>query len=219
MHYIDLFPKSEDLIREHREKMLGEQPYIHPTSRVYDSHVGVYTEIGPNCTLVESTFGDYSYTAGDADIIYTDIGKFCSIASHTRINPGNHPMERVTQHHMTYRRKQYGFAETDDDTIFDWRRSHRCVIGHDIWLGHGVTVMPGVEIGIGAVVGSGAVVTKNVQPYEIVVGIPARPIRKRFSDDIIEKLLAIAWWDWDRARLEAHFHELNDVEAFIARHG
>ncbi|MFN8562280.1 MAG: hypothetical protein U0703_11820 [Anaerolineae bacterium] len=79
------------------------------------------------------------YAAGDVSIIYADVGKFCSIASHVRINPGNHPMERVTQHHMTYRRRQFGFGE-DDHAFFDWRRAHRCSIGHDVWLGHGAIV-------------------------------------------------------------------------------
>ena len=69
-----------------------------------DSQIGAWTELGPGTTIVESTFGDYSYAAGDVPIIYCDVGKFCSIASHARLNPGNHPMDRVTQHHATYRR-------------------------------------------------------------------------------------------------------------------
>lgn len=88
-------------IQSHQEKQLGDIPYVHETSRIRDSTLGPWTAIGPNCTLNETTFGDYSYTAGDVSIIYSDIGKFCSIASHVRINPGNHPMHRVTQHHMT----------------------------------------------------------------------------------------------------------------------
>jgi hypothetical protein len=218
MRHIELFPTSGDLIREHQEKRLGEQPYIHPTAIVVDCHIGSWTEIGPHSTLVETGFGDYSYTAGDADIIYTDVGKFVSIASHVRINPGNHPMGRVTQHHMTYRRKQYGFGESDDADVFEWRRAHRCAIGHDVWIGHGATLMPGVHIGIGAVIGAGAVVTKDVDPYTIAIGVPARPLRKRFSEPIIDKLLAIAWWDWDRARLTAAFDDLNLIEVFVEKY-
>jgi phosphonate metabolism protein (transferase hexapeptide repeat family) len=151
-------------------------------------------------------------------IIYADVGKYCSIASHVRINPGNHPMWRVTQHHMTYRRRQYGFGE-DDHQFFQWRRDHRCTIGHDVWIGHGAIIMPGVTVGIGAVVGSGAVVTKDVEPYTIVVGVAAHPVRKRFSDDIIEKLMKIAWWDWDRATLEARFDDLLDIDTFVEKYG
>jgi len=199
--------------------MLGEDPRIHETSRIHESTIGSWTAIGPNCTISESTFGDYSYTAGDVSIIYAEVGKFCSIASHVRINPGNHPMQRVTQHHMTYRRASYGFGETDDEEFFDWRRSHKVTIGHDVWIGHGAIIMPGVSVGIGAVVGAGAVVTKNVEPYTIVGGVPAHPIRERFSRDVARQLQEIAWWDWPREVLEERFADLNDLDLFLRTYG
>ena len=196
---------------------LGVEPVFHSNVVVYDSWLGAWTEIGANSTVVETTFDDYSYTAGDNQIIYSSVGKFANIASHVRINPGNHPMERVTLHHMTYRRKLYGFGEDDAD-FFAWRRSHQCVVGHDTWLGHNVIVMPGVTIGHGAIVGSGAVVTHDVAPYSIVVGVPARPLRMRFEQRIIDALLQIAWWDWDHATLGARLDEMNNVEAFIEKY-
>jgi len=218
LHYIDMFPKSNLPKPDHTEKKLGELPYIHPSAVIHESQIGSWTEIGENTLISESSFDDYSYIAGDGQIIYAKIGKFCSIASHVRINPGNHPMERVTQHHMTYRRKLFGFGE-DDAEFFEWRRAHQCVIGHDVWIGHNATIMPGVEIGTGAVIGAGAVVTKNVEPYSIVAGVPAKPIRKRFSDDVIEKLLRIAWWDWDRSLLEQRFDDFLDLQRFVERYG
>src|SRR6516165_3938185 len=144
-----------------RELILCEEPYIHTSCRILDSRVGSWTALGENTWLIETDFGDYSYTAGDVQIIYAEIGKFCSIANSVRVNPGNHPKWRVTQHHMTYRRTQYGFGELDDLEFFQWRRNHKCVIGHDVWLGHGAVVMPGVRIETGAVIGSGAIVTKD----------------------------------------------------------
>jgi phosphonate metabolism protein (transferase hexapeptide repeat family) len=215
--HIDRFPPPIALPEDAPKQRvkLGEQPWIHPTARIFHSYIGSWTEIGANSVFVESTFGDYSYAAGDVSMIYSEVGKFCSIASHVRINPGNHPMHRVTQHHMTYRRVQYGFSDTDDHEFFDWRRAHKCTIGHDVWIGHSATIMPGVSVATGAVIGAGAVVTHDVSPYEIVVGVPAKPLRKRFSDDVIEKLLAIAWWDWDRQQLEARFDDLNDIDTFI----
>lgn len=218
LQHIEQHPQSNELTRKHTQKQLGEKPYLHDGVFVRDSHIGAWTELGRATWLVESTFGDYSYTAGDAQIIYSDIGKFCSIASHVRINPGNHPMWRVTQSHVTYRRRQYGLGE-DDSEVFEWRRANRVRIGHDVWIGHAAIIMAGVTIGTGAVIGSGAVITKDVEPYSINVGVPGKPIRKRFSNDIIEKLLEIAYWDWDRATFETRFDDLYNIETFIEKYG
>ena len=192
-------------------------PRVHETCRVIDSDLGSWVHLGANTSVVESTVGDYSYTAGDVSIIYSEVGKFCSIASHVRLNPGNHPMERVTQHHMTYRREQYGFGP-DDEAFFDWRRDHKVTVGHDVWIGHGAVLLPGVTVGTGAVIGAGAVVTKDVAPYTIAVGVPAKPLRLRFSEDVIEKLQRIAWWEWPRDLLEQRFEDLMDLPSFIEKY-
>ena len=199
-------------------RRLGVEPYVHPTCRVRESELGAWTALGANTTIAESTFGDYSYTAGDVSIIYSDVGKFCSIAAQVRLNPGNHPTWRVTQHHMTYRKADYGFADEDETAFFDWRRAARVTIGHDVWIGHGAVIMPGVTVGTGAVVGAGAIVTKDVAPYAIVVGVPARPLRERFPAEVAEKLLAIAWWDWPRELLEERFADFNDLDAFLEKY-
>ena len=196
------------------DKTLSPEPTVHPSSLIRDSTLGEWTDIGPNCSIVESDLGDYTYCAGDVSIIYATVGKFCSIASHVRINPGNHPMHRVTQHHMTYRRRMFGFGEDDQD-FFRWRRDHHVTIGHDVWIGHAAIIMPGITIGTGAVIGSGAVVTKDVAPYTIVGGVPAKVIRERFSAETAERLQQIAWWDWPRDVLEARFDDLLDLETFV----
>lgn len=214
MQPIDHFPPID---HDHAPQLLSEQPTIHPTCHIVSSLVGGWTELGPYTSLLESTIGDYSYTAGQVSLAYTDVGKFCSIAAQVRVNPGNHPMGRVTQHHFTYRRAQYGFGQ-DDLAFFDWRRAHRCVIGHDVWIGHGAIVLPGVTIGTGAVVGAGAVVSKDVEPYTIVVGVPAKPIRRRFPTETIEALLRSAWWDWDHATIKARFADLLEVERFVEQY-
>jgi phosphonate metabolism protein (transferase hexapeptide repeat family) len=182
------------------EKHLGEEPSIHRTASVRASTFGRYCEVGARTKVAESSFGDYAYVVNDSDIIYTDVGKFCSIAAHTRINPGNHPLQRVALSHFTYRSSSYDLGQDDPD-FFNWRRSFRCVMGNDVWIGHGAIVLPGVKLGNGAAVGAGTVVTKDVPHFAIVVGNPGRVLRYRFEPAIIAALERIAWWDWEHEQL------------------
>lgn len=202
------------------KKQLGLEPFIHPTASVRDSRFGIYTEVGARTTVAETEFGDYSYVVHDSQIIYATIGKFCSIASHTRINPGNHPLERVALSHFTYRASAYGLG-ADEPGFFEWRREHRVTLGHDVWLGHGVIVLPGVSIGTGAAIGAGTVVTKDVPPFAVVVGNPGRVLRYRFPEEVREALLAIAWWDWPREKLAEALPDIRALtaEAFCAKYG
>jgi phosphonate metabolism protein (transferase hexapeptide repeat family) len=214
MKYFESYPRQ---LNNSLKLPLTKEPNIDPTCSIKDSYLGEYTYLMMNTHMVESSFNDYSYTAGNVQMIYSEVGKFCSIANSVRINPSNHPSWRVTQHHMTYRKVDYGFDSKDDFEFFGWRREHTCEIGHDVWIGHAAIIMPGVKIGNGAIVGSGAVVTKDVPPYSIVVGVPAKVIKMRFNDNIVDSLLAISWWDWDREKLEQNFNELNNVENFIEK--
>src|SRR6201996_5195248 len=182
-------------------KMLSIEPLIDPTAKVQETRLGAYCEVGARTILLDVEMGDYSYVVNDAQITYTTIGKFCSIAAMTRINPGNHPMHRATQAHFTYRASAYFPGESDDAEFFAWRKSHRVHIGHDVWIGHGAVILPGHSIGSGAVIAAGAIVTKDVAPYTIVGGNPARPIKRRFPEDIEERLVRLAWWDWDHETL------------------
>jgi phosphonate metabolism protein (transferase hexapeptide repeat family) len=196
----------------------SEKPTIHETCHIVHSQFGAWTSIGAYSEILESTIGDYTYAMEDVTINYADIGKFTSIASHCCINPVQHPMQRATQHHMTYRRKAYGLAPTDDEQIFDWRRQSRVQIGHDVWLGHGAIIMKNVTIGHGAVVGSGAVVTKDVEPYQIVVGVPAKPVKFRFSSDQIERLMRMSWWDRSDEWIRERYLQMNHLEEFLEKY-
>jgi len=199
---------------------LGEEPRIDPTARVRESKLGAWTSVGPRTTLAETDLGDYSYVVNDCSIIYSVIGKFCSIAAHGRINPGNHPLSRPALHHFSYRSKSYQLGEDDDDSFFEWRRAHKVVMGNDVWLGHGVIVLPGVTIGTGAAIGAGAVVSRPIPPFAVAVGVPARVIRFRFAQRTQERLLQLAWWDWSREQLRAALPDFRQlpIEEFLDKY-
>ncbi|HWI26720.1 MAG TPA: chloramphenicol acetyltransferase [Stellaceae bacterium] len=192
---------------------MTEAPTIHPTALVKQSRMGPWTVLGPRSKLVESEFCDYAYTTQDCDIYNAEIGKFCNIAAAVRINPTNHPMWRASQHHFTYRSRSHHLGAEDDAEIFAWRRDHRVTIGPDVWIGHGAILMPGVGVGTGAVIGAGAVVTHDVAPYTIVVGVPARPLRRRFDAETEAGLLRIAWWDWPKDQLAAALEDFRRLDA------
>lgn len=198
----------------------GGRPYIDPEASVHDCLLGPWTRVGGRTSLSETSMAAYSYIVTDSSAAYSTIGKFCSIARDVRINPGNHPTWRAAQHHFSYRAVSYGLGESDDEAFFDWRRAHDVVIGHDVWIGHGATVLAGVSVGTGAVIGAGAVVSKDVEPFTIVVGVPSHPIRERFPKPVQDGLLRLAWWDWEHERLADALEDFRnlDADAFVEKH-
>lgn len=199
---------------------LSEEPSVHETAKVVGTELGVWTEVGAGTTMMQSSMGDYSYIVQNCHVVWTTIGKFCSIAKDARINPGNHPTWRVSQHHWTYRAGAYGLGD-DDAEFFQWRKDHWVTIGHDVWIGHGVTILPGVTIGTGAVIGAGAVVSKDVPNYTIVGGVAARTLKRRFTEAQEEALLKIAYWDWNREQLRNALPDIRNlsIDAFIEKYG
>lgn len=198
--------------------MLGKEPTIGGNVQLNNVTLGEYTEIHPFCILNDVTIGDFTYLAGCNQIDYAVIGKFCSIATFVRINPGNHPAHtRIAQHHFTYRSSMFGMGE-DDAEFFAWRKNSLVTIGNDVWIGHNASIMPGVTIGNGAVIGTGAVVTKDVEPYSIVAGVPAKKINMRFDDKLIEKIEKSGWWDWDYQTIRERLPDFRNMEAFIEKY-
>jgi len=200
---------------------LGDEPFLHEGCEITATTFGRFVEIGAGSRLQFSTIGDYSYCDRYADIANAEVGKFANIASFTRIGPTDHPMAQASLHHFLYRSPDY-WDDTDIDAdYFAHRKSRRAWIGHDTWIGHGAVIRPEVRVGDGAVVASSAVVTRDVPPYTIVAGIPAKPMRMRFPEPVAERLIALAWWDWSHETLRERLEDFRHlpIEAFLEKYG
>ena len=195
------------------------EPRIHQTARMHGCRLGRYSSVGERVILREVRLGDFSYFERHGEAAYATIGKFCSLAANCRINALEHPMERVTTHKISYRPNEYFRFHGIDDGFRERRRSKAVTIGHDVWVGHGAVILPGVTIGHGAVIGANAVVTRDVEPYMIVAGVPARPVRPRFAKAVADRLLELAWWDWPDDRIFAAIPDMQAlaIEAFLEK--
>lgn len=141
------------------------------------------------------------------------IGKFCSIACRAKflMTSGNHSMKSLSTYTFPI------FYEEWDETLNvkdAWYNKGDIIIGNDVWIGYDAVIMSGVKIGDGAIIGTRALVTKDVPPYTIVGGVPAKPIKKRYDDNIISKLLEIKWWDWPAEKIKANikYIQVGDIK-------
>lgn len=144
--------------------------------------------------FADAVIGKYTYFAGNNTVTNCTIGRYCSIAPGATIGLETHPTRDHVSTHPSFFSSlgQSGIIYADKDYFSE---SIECVIGNDVWIGQNALVMGGVKIGDGAIIGAGAVVTKDVEPYSIVGGVPARLIRMRFEQDEIDYLLNFKWWD------------------------
>lgn len=194
-------------------RLSPDRPFVHPGGQIVNSTFGGWCEVGEGARVVNSAFGDYAYCDRYADIANTTVGRFSNIAAMTRIGPTDHPFTHAAQHHFLYRSSYYWPDTPDDAAFFAARAARRTVLGADCWIGHGAIIKPEVTVGIGAIVAAGAVVTRDVAPFMIVAGCPAVPLRARFDDRIVARLLALAWWDWDHSRLRAALADFRALRA------
>lgn len=191
--------------------------------------------------------GKYTYNYDkllECEGLCKSLGAFCSINGTARIVP-NHPLEMVTMHDFLYASVKglpYDFPSVDDAFLEKRKRlcakygthplnphlnnfkspiskNAPCVIGNDVWIGYNVVILPGVTIGDGAVLAANAVVTHDVPPYTIVAGVPARPLKKRFRDEVITKLLEIKWWDWPDEKIIENLEYFYQAEKFVEKFG
>lgn len=178
---------------------------IHPTSKieagseVYDSSMGKHSFCGYNCKIVRC-----------------DIGSFCSIADYVSIGGGMHPTDWISTSPAFYVGRDSIKAKFSEHQR---PAPKRVTIGHDVWIGERVLIKQGVTIGTGAIIGMGSVVTKDVMPYAIVGGVPAKVIRNRFEESLIHRLLASEWWALPESRLISIATYAKSPETFLKELG
>ena len=176
----------------------------------------VFTKIYHPFKLSNVKVGDYTYIAKNSDINNTIIGKFCSIGPNFCCGLGIHPTTGISTSPMFYSTlKQNGFSLTEANKVVE---SKRVMIENDVFIGSNVTILDGVRIGNGAIIGAGAVVTKDIPPYAIAVGVPARVVKYRFEKDQIEKLQKVGWWNFEEAKLRDIERCFFDLNIFIEKY-
>jgi len=183
-------------------------------SLVKKSKFGIYNTIYENVILNKVTLDNFSYIAKNTEISYTRIGKFCSIGPYCKIGLGKHPSKDFVSTHpiffSTLNQSQISFANQQYFEEFN-----DITIGNDVWIGSSSIVLDGIQISDGVIVAAGSVVTKDIPPYAIVAGIPAKIIRYRFSKEQIEKLLKERWWDYNIEFLQKNWKSFHHIERFL----
>lgn len=200
-------------------KTLMEMPWrlfskVSPFALIRSSQISKKSAVLSGTRLYNCQVGDYTYIGRGCLIQSTDIGRFCSIADDCAIGAPPHPVVWVSTSpvfHHGQNRLRVNFAQ------HRFSSGVKTAIGHDVWIGIKSCIKAGVSVGHGAVIGMGSVVTRNVEPYAIVAGNPARLIRYRFEQDTIARLLGLAWWNWDERKLCRSADVIQNPTAFLDR--
>ena len=180
---------------------------------IKNSTVDKSAKVEGGTQFISSSLGRYSFCGYNCTIVNTTIGDFCSLASEVKIGLAKHPLEWVSTSPAFY----YGRDSIKKDLANKAcdLSVERTIIGDDVWIGENVFIKSGVTVGTGAVVGMGSIVTKDIPPYEIWAGNPAHLIRKRFDDDTIQLLLESKWWKLTRKELKQLSNSIDNPQKFI----
>lgn len=184
-----------------------------PGAAIKNSEIPPTSKVEARSTVINSKMGIYSYAGYGCIILYSTIGSFCSISDDVSIGLGNHPINWATTSPAFY----YGRDSIPKDLACK-RFDHDVAttkIGSDVWIGKRAILREGISIGSGAIIGMGAIVTKDIPPYAIAVGVPARVIGYRFDERTRSKLLATKWWDLPKDQIKKLAEFIDNVEQFI----
>ncbi|BAP80151.1 group 1 glycosyl transferase [Pseudomonas sp. MT-1] len=179
---------------------------------IIDSEVHRTSKVEAGSSFVSSVMDRHSFCGYNCDIYCADIGRFTSIASGVVVGGARHPMEWVGMSPVFYKGRD---SIKKKFSTYDLPTVTRVVVGHDVWIGRNAIVLSGVKVGDGAVVGAGAVVTKDVPPYAIVVGNPAKIVRYRFDEYLIRSFIEISWWDMEDDAIEKYSYLCKSPIDFI----
>ena len=182
------------------------------SSIIFDSNIDKKAAVRQNSRLYHVQLGRYSYIGRNSLIQNTAIGAYCSISEGCNIGLPSHPTNYVSTSPVFLEGSNYLHINFSKHPYEDCPTTS---IGNDVWIGARVMIKSGITIGNGAIIAAGAVVTKDVQPYAIVGGVPARLLRYRFEKKIIDSFEENRWWDWSEDRIIKYAHLFNDVRSFV----
>ncbi|WP_117882541.1 xenobiotic acyltransferase family protein [Aureibaculum luteum] len=179
---------------------------------INNSKIGKNVLLSNDVSLSNSTIDDHSYVNAKTHVGHTVIGKFCSIASNVQFGLGKHPTNLVSTHPAFYANNK-GFKTFSDKDLF--KEYDEIILKNDVWIGNDCIIMSGVTIGNGAIVAAGSVVTKDVKPYEVVGGVPAKHIKFRIEERFIDQIQKTKWWDKEEEWLERNYKNFLNLEEFL----
>ena len=180
-----------------KQSKIGHDTLIDNDSIILQSEIGAWCDIEKRNLIRKAVIGDMTYTGADTSIMWAEVGKYCCISRLVDIGGNEH------NYHAASMMPDYRFNNKLRGKLRKHPDEEVIIVGNDVWIGQGVSIArkEGLKIGDGAVLGTGSVIAKSVPPYAIAVGVPAKIIKYRFSDDIIDQLLTLRWWDWPKDRI------------------